>query len=249
MLLKVVGAIAVGLALAALAVPATAGQVERVTTTVETWGANLSDEPDTLLRGNGDARVYGRVVADKPTCAKLRKLSIFGERDGADLRLGTGYSDSLGYWSINAHITDITAEVYAIAPKAKRGKRTVCKADRSPAIAIAFRAGGAERMIPATVEIDDYHGEDDEAVFPGVVSSTKRACEKQRTVVIIGRNALGETRVFGSDKTNRQGRFEVREPIPFEGQELSARAKLKRARLDNGTKCKGARSEEISLGG
>ena len=115
------------------------------------------------------------------------------------------------------------------------------------AIAVAPAIGG--QRVPSTVEIDNYHAEGDEAIFSGVVSSPKHACEKGRKVIVIGRDeqAGNATRVIGSDRTGPQGRFDVREQIPFF--EDYVWAKLKRARLDNGTKCKGARSKEISTAG
>jgi hypothetical protein len=105
----------------------------------------------------------------------------------------------------------------------------------------------AGQRVPSTVEIDNYHVEGDEAVFSGVVSSPKHACEKRRKVIVVGTDPVTETRVLGKHKTGPRGGFEVREPIPFG--EDSAHAKLKRTRLDNGTKCKGARSEEINTSG
>ena len=114
-------------------------------------------------------------------------------------------------------------------------------------IAVAPAFGG--QRVRSDVEIDNYHGEGDEVVFSGVVSSPKHACEKRRKVLVIGRDeqAGNAKRIMGRDRTGPQGRFDVREQIPF--LEDYVWAKLKRARPDNGTKCKGARSKEISTAG
>jgi hypothetical protein len=72
-------------------------------------------------------RYPGRVTAGKKKCARLRKLGLFEKRDGPDFKLGTSFSDTLGYWSINSSSENLdTATVYAKAPKAKRGN-VLCK--------------------------------------------------------------------------------------------------------------------------
>ena len=122
---------------AALGVAATAaaGDVQKVPTTVEMFGAEPADSPPPRAgdpRLSATFRFYGRVTADAQKCAKLRKLYLFDRRTGPDARIGTGYSDTLGYWSINASSTRIEdGVVYAKAPKARRGRNTVCKAARS----------------------------------------------------------------------------------------------------------------------
>jgi hypothetical protein len=126
-------AVALGLTLAVLAAPASAGQVQQVPTTVAIYGAETSDTPPKprarLLFT--DLRFYGRVTAGRKRCARLRKVDLFEKRDGSDLELGTGFSDSLGYWSINSSSENLdTGRVYAKAPKAKRGN-LICKPDRS----------------------------------------------------------------------------------------------------------------------
>jgi hypothetical protein len=136
--LKLLGAAVVGLTFAALALPASAGQVQKVSTQVEIWGADGPDEPPARARGGFQARFYGRVFADKAKCKKFRRVDLFGDMDGDDIRIGTGFSDNLGYWSITAPVFETDNGFYATASKEKRGKRTLCKSDRSPTILIAF---------------------------------------------------------------------------------------------------------------
>lgn len=130
-----------GLALAALAAPASAGQVQQVTTQVQLYDAVPADQPPPRAHRRLFAyyRFYGKVLAGKQKCARLRRLDLFEKRDGPDFKLGTGSSDSNGFWSITASSKDFaTGTFYAKAPKAKRGARTVCKADRSPNLIITF---------------------------------------------------------------------------------------------------------------
>jgi hypothetical protein len=124
---------------AALAAPASAGQVQRVTTAVLIFNADYADAPP----GEDDfdrARVYGKVEAGKAKCAKFRGVTAFATREkGPDVRLGPTRTDGLGYWSVHTPFANVNfGELYAKAPRVKRGKRTVCKADRSPNIQVAF---------------------------------------------------------------------------------------------------------------
>ena len=113
-----------------------AGGVQKVPTAVEIFGAEPADSPPPRVsdpRLSATFRFYGRVTADAQKCAKLRKLYLFDRRGGPDAKIGTGYSDTLGYWSINASSTRVEdGVVYAKAPKARRGRNTICEADRSP---------------------------------------------------------------------------------------------------------------------
>jgi hypothetical protein len=119
-------------------------------------------------------------------------------------------------------------------------------------IGIAFAA------VPASAEdggvktnavIDDYHAEGDTVIFSGLLESRKRACERGRNVVVVGRDeqAGNAKRVIGRDRTSRAGRFEVLEDIPFQDDYAYARAKP--ARLDSGKRCLPDRSPEISTAG
>jgi hypothetical protein len=116
-------------------------------------------------------------------------------------------------------------------------------------VPLALGAGGGDADgIPSTALIDDYHSEKDVAIFSGRVGSPRHSCERGRRVVVIGRDKADDsTRVFGRDRTDRTGRFEVREQIPFF--EDVAYAKVKRKRLRTGRVCKADRSEEISTAG
>jgi hypothetical protein len=116
-----------------------AAGVRRVPTEVLTYGAEYADAPP----GEDDferARAFGKVEAGKPTCARFRKLSAYMDLEaGPDVLLGTAYTDSRGYWSVTTPFENVKfGELFAKAPKAKRGKRIVCKADRSPNVQIAF---------------------------------------------------------------------------------------------------------------
>ena len=128
-------ALALGLTLAVLTAPASAGQAQRVPTTVEIWGAQIGDSPNPAPRARrlaNNYRFYGAVASTRKKCSHLRKLDLFEKRDGPDFKLGSGFSDSSGYWSINTSSENLeTGVAYAKAPKAKRGN-VICKPDRSP---------------------------------------------------------------------------------------------------------------------
>ena len=124
-------AVVLSAAAAALALPAAAGQVDRVPTSIEVWGAQVADAPPE--RGTEpDFRVYGRVFSPRAKCTRLRRIDLFTVRDGSKIKIGSGFSDTQGRWSINASKGAFqTSVVYAKTPKLRRGK-IVCKADRSP---------------------------------------------------------------------------------------------------------------------
>jgi hypothetical protein len=116
------------------------------------------------------------------------------------------------------------------------------------AIVAPIALGGQDKF-KSTVEFDNFEAEAGNAIFSGSVESPKRACERRRKVVVIGRDEQADNarRRLGTDRTNRRGRFTVSEPIPF--QEDFVFAKVKRAELDSGAKCLRDRSPEISTAG
>jgi hypothetical protein len=128
----------VGVIGATLAAPASAGQVQRVPTQVRFYDVVPADAPPTA-RLVDDVRAYGKILAGKPKCANLRRLSVYDVREGRDVRLGTGFSDTSGYWSINFSLGDFDGgAVYARARRTKRGKNTMCEGDPSPTVAIGI---------------------------------------------------------------------------------------------------------------
>ena len=92
------------------------------------------------------------------------------------------------------------------------------------------------RFLP--VEITNYFVEAETAVFEGTVTSPAAKCAgKGRKVKVVGYDEVGGAkRTLGKDETNAQGKFTVREPIPFF--ETSPNAKVT-ANKD----CKGDRSK------
>jgi hypothetical protein len=108
---------------------------------------------------------------------------------------------------------------------------------------------GAGPTVKTKVLIDGYEAVGDEVRFSGRVGSPRRACEKRRRVLVIGRDveAGDATRVLGRDRTGPRGRYLVAEQIPFP--EDFARAKVKRVRVSDGKACSGDRSPEISTAG
>ena len=118
--------------------PRARGQTQRVTTTVELWGAGPTDPTPVRAhrRSVTHYRFYGRIFSAQAKCTKLRRLTLYNALPGEDRKLETGASDTLGYFSINVDTLDLdSGTVYAKAPKAKRG-RTVCKGDRSENITL-----------------------------------------------------------------------------------------------------------------
>lgn len=108
----------------------------------------------------------------------------------------------------------------------------------------AFAGGGAG----SDVVIDNYFGDNEQVFVIGEVSSSKKACVKARKVTVIGRDEqTGDTRSFGTDRTNKNNRFRVSEPIPFA--EDFVYAKIEKVKKNGETTCKGDRSEEISTSG
>jgi hypothetical protein len=114
---------------------------------------------------------------------------------------------------------------------------------------LASIALGEQDRFKSTVEIDSFKAEMGNAIFSGAVESPRRACERRRKVIVIGRDEQADNarRRLGTDRTNRRGRFTVTEPIPFA--EDFVFAKVKRAELDSGAKCLRDRSPEISTAG
>ena len=82
-------AVVLSAAAAALALPAAAGQVDRVPTSIEVWGAQVADAPPE--RGTEpDFRVYGRVFSPRAKCTRLRRIDLFTVRDGSKIKIGSG---------------------------------------------------------------------------------------------------------------------------------------------------------------
>jgi len=72
-----------------------------VPTSIEVWGAQVADAPPE--RGTKpDFRVYGRVFSPRAKCTRLRRIDLFNVRDGSKIKIGSGFSDTQGRWSINA---------------------------------------------------------------------------------------------------------------------------------------------------
>ena len=131
----IIAGLALGLTLAAVT-SASAGQTHRVPTDVRIYGAAPADGPGPPPRAarrlSAIYRFYGQVFAGRAKCTKLRKINLYEKRDGRDFKLGSGFTDTLGRWSVNADSGQFEgATFYAKAPKAKRGN-VICKADRSP---------------------------------------------------------------------------------------------------------------------
>lgn len=108
-------------------------RVQKAGTTVEIWDTAASDEPPPRAIFP-ETRVYGAVLSSKGKCTELRKLSLYVQKPGKDPKLESGYSDTEGYFSINVATDKITGPLYVRAPKAKRGKRLLCKPDKSNVI-------------------------------------------------------------------------------------------------------------------
>lgn len=122
---------------------------------------------------------------------------------------------------------------------------------RLKAVAVGLMLSAAVCAAPAVaggrassqVEITDFFGENDVAVFEGLVTSPASKCAgKGRKVKVVGYDQGGPKRTLGTDETNGQGKFAVGEPIPFS--EDFAYAKVKATK-----DCKGDRSEPISTSG
>ena len=126
-----IGALALG-CVAAMTVPALAGDTPRASTQVTVYGAGAPDSRSKPRpRLTSGFRVYGKTSSSRPKCAKLRRIDLYESRPGRDPKLGSGYTDTLRYWSIHVLSSRIeTGEVYAKAPRTRRGG-VVCSAGRS----------------------------------------------------------------------------------------------------------------------
>jgi hypothetical protein len=114
------------------------------------------------------------------------------------------------------------------------------------AVPVALAAAGGVK--DSKVTIDDYHSTSTHAVFEGEVRSPHGPCKRQRRVKVIGNDIDGGgRRVLGRDVTGADGRYKVREAIPFF--EDSAWARIKSLQAGNGARCRGDKSREISTAG
>jgi hypothetical protein len=130
MLPKFVGAVAAGLALAALGPSVSSAGNQRIPTTV------LMEE--VTSDGDGEDLIEGAVVSPNRKCVLGRRVDIFEQAvEGPPIKLGTAFADSNEHLTLRGQIEiNQTGRIFGKAAKVKLRNGKVCKADRSAILEI-----------------------------------------------------------------------------------------------------------------
>lgn len=96
-----------------------------------------ADSEVTIRYSDAKERFQGRVSSERPGCERNRRVVVFRDTPGQDVRIGSDRTGDNGFWAVAAN--NAVGDFYAKVVRRKRtpeGHTHVCRAAVSPTITV-----------------------------------------------------------------------------------------------------------------